>query len=538
MNRNLSRIALAAALALNAAAAAANQQPTGNHNPAYGSSQVQAQLRLNVESDTDVVHFIRDTADPRIITKAYVLKHADPYSIRPYLREMVQATRVDYAAPAGAPENPDYYNIYEKAPTGVECLKYMDGTGMVIVSAEEYRFADHPGGMGIDALVARLDQPGIMNSSGQPKYLYFPKNRPARELQEMVKLVGANVSNDTVELIGGKDKVEYDSALNCLFFNTALYSRKHIEAMLKRYDIPHPEVRLRYTVYELFAENDGRIGADFQAWKNNDGVNFFSTGAIFRDNWANTFAGGLTRGAGWADTSYFNFNPKWNTRYLDFLVSRGRGRIAYSGDLAIQNGSTGVIDKQTGLFLVETAGDTTENPNAGPELEVAGESGFRFLLAATPSITAGATTLKLGVYTRSLTGYLSDGKPRVSTYGKLVDGLPELTTTVMIGNRGTRFFLGGIEKTETVRVSNGIPLLKDLPGLGWLFSTESESTKKSQLVLVAECELVRPDATLPEEARKTIETIRSREPEAGTVNHYGFGQYYLDPAKRPDFNLD
>ena len=32
--------------------------------------------------------------------------------------------------------------------TAVECLKYVDGTGLLIVSAEEYRFSDSVEGMG------------------------------------------------------------------------------------------------------------------------------------------------------------------------------------------------------------------------------------------------------------------------------------------------------------------------------------------------------------------------------------------------------
>src|SRR5574344_1556058 len=88
---------LAALLAVNAAGTLlANQQPTSNTNPAYSQSNVQAQLRVNVREGAEVVHFIRDTNDPKIVTKTYLLKHADPYSIRPYLREMVQALKVDY----------------------------------------------------------------------------------------------------------------------------------------------------------------------------------------------------------------------------------------------------------------------------------------------------------------------------------------------------------------------------------------------------------------------------------------------------------
>ncbi|MDD5663884.1 MAG: hypothetical protein PHT71_06445, partial [Victivallaceae bacterium] len=194
----------------------ANQQPTSNNNPAYGNSKVEAQLRLNIKEGAEVVHFIRDTNDPKVITKTYVLKHADPYSIRPYLREMVQTTRVNYNNATGR-DNTDYYNQYSKdnaaktqkifVNTGIECVKFSDGTGVIMVSAEDYRFKDNENGMGIDSLVAKLDVPNIKNSSGGPKYIYFPARRPANELQTLIKLVGANVSNDTVELIGGKDKV-------------------------------------------------------------------------------------------------------------------------------------------------------------------------------------------------------------------------------------------------------------------------------------------------------------------------------------------
>ena len=46
-----------------------------------------------------------------------------------------------------------------------------------------------------------------------------------------------------------------------------------IAAILKQYDVPNPEILIKFTVYEIYAENDAKIGADFQAWKNNDGMN-------------------------------------------------------------------------------------------------------------------------------------------------------------------------------------------------------------------------------------------------------------------------
>ncbi len=525
-----------AALILTASASVfANQQPTSNDNPAYDRSSVHAQLRLNIRENAETVHFIRDTNDPRIITKTYILKHADPYSIRPYLREMVQALTVDYNNPAGR-VNPYYYNTYSKdnaaktqkifVPAGIECVKFADGTGAVMVSAEEYRFHSSPNGMGIDDLVAALDQPGIMNSSGQPKFIYFPANRSAKELQTMIRLVGANVSNDTVELIGGKDKVEFDPELNCLFFNTALYSRKHIESMLKIYDIPHPEVRLRCTVYELEAENDGMLGLDFQSWKNNNGTKLLQTGANLSRNYNIRDVLTAVRPDGTVNSHFFNFQPEWNTKFLDFLVSKGKAKVLTTGDLAIQNGSTGKLVCSSGVMYAEL----TKIPSRPGEAEHGNavnvrpvNDKFRFELDVTPSITEKASVLKLAVSTRSMIGIASNGTVRTSGWS--------MNQTVMLGSGGSRFYLGGIEKTALVSDSSGIPLLKDIPGLGWVFSTERESTKKTRLVAVAECVTVRPDTKIDPASLRGIELIRGAADRSGEFNRFGYRQLLLDPDR-------
>ena len=60
----------------------------------YDGTRVEAQLLLEVDKNTEVVHFIRDNNDPRVVTKTYVLKNLDAYAFRDYLRQMVQSKRV------------------------------------------------------------------------------------------------------------------------------------------------------------------------------------------------------------------------------------------------------------------------------------------------------------------------------------------------------------------------------------------------------------------------------------------------------------
>lgn len=505
-----------------------------NDTASYMDTQVQAQLRVDLDEKIGEVHFIRDNNDPKVVTKTYLLKHAEPYALRSYLREMVQTKRV-YGS-----------------DTAVECLKFEDGTGVLFVSAEEYRFRDSENGMGIDAIVERLDQPGLLNSSGQPKYVYFPANVPASVLETMVKHVGMNVSGDTVELIGGKDKVKVDPDLNCLFFNTAGYSRKNIEEMLRRYDVPLPEIRIRFRVYELYAENDEKLGVDFQSWKNNDGMDLFSAGGRYRDNWAATYGGTMARPQGSERTSFYHFNPKWNTRYLDFLASRGKAKIAHTGEVTVRQNTTSTLERKTQLFSVDTtvpAPGTKEQPDGsyaqmldsilsafGKESQETGIAidkanqqnvtrdpntyGFTMTVKAS-SITPEAAVLKLTLNNSSLIGYQSSGAPRIQE-GNTV------ATDVMVSTHSNRFVIGGLEKREIVRGSTGIPFLKDIPLLGYLFQVESESTRKSQMVLVAECEYLLPDSALPEEAGEHLDRLRDSLADAGEENRHFFRQYGLD----------
>ncbi|NMD86020.1 hypothetical protein HF882_05420 [Victivallis vadensis] len=507
-----------------------NNAPTAS----YMDSQVQAQLRVDLDRDTDAVHFIRDNNDPRVITKTYLLKHAHPYAVRSLLRDAITTKRVDASY------------------TGVETILFEDGTALLFVSAEEYRFKDHENGMGIDSLVARLDQPGMLNSSGQPKFVYFPANVPAATLMPMIEKVGMNVKDDEAELIGGKDKVKLDPDLNCLFFNTANYSRKNIEEMLRKYDVPLPEIKIKLNVYELYSENDDKLGVDFQAWKNNEGTDFFSVGGRFRDNWAATYGGTMARPQGSERTSFYNFNPKWNTRYLDFLTSKGKAKIAYSGEVTVRQNTTSTLSRTTQIFYTDTTvppDDTQETidnwftrpldnalqalgrESPGNDIRIGKDNqqnvtrapqsfGFTMTVKA-GSIAPEAAILQVSLDNSSLIGYQSSGAPRIQKGNTI-------RNSVMISTKRNEFVIGGLEKREVVRGSTGVPYLKDIPGLGYLFQVESESTRKSQLVVAAQCEYVYPESISPEEYDKLIRSIRTRTADAGGRNHYFFNQYLLD----------
>lgn len=608
--KNMTKFAVAAFAALSAGTLFAGGTAD------YGATHVDARMNFTIKPTTEEVVFVRDNNDPSVYTKTYILKHADPYEVRAILWNIVRARRVG-----------------ESNDTGVQAVKYNDGTGIVMISAEDYRFDDAEGVMGFDTIMKMLDVPKITNASGSAFYVYNPVYRSAAELQDMVASVGAaakeeisgseNVLDDAL-LLDGCDQFVTDPGLNLIFFKTARFSKPTIEKMLKLYDAPYSEVNVKVTVYELYAENDEKLGMDFQAWKDNDGINLLSAGARgvnhFGPDKSLTLA---TRQAGWSDIQYFQFNPKWNTKYIDFLTSKGKGKVLTTSMLTVRGGTTAEISRETQIFTpvtekiedevysaaagMEVVGIPEEmfydittrdgekirinanNPTGqvkinvtrvsnvadtdakytlrikggffsyrvkgslkvvktpkvtaaecffdgydftanspdltvskGNKVNTAASGTFGFRMAVTPGVCGEATNLNVKIENRSLIGYNADGTPRIQR-GAVID------TQFMISNKGTKLVIGGIEKKDVVSVSGGIPILKDLPILGWIFSTESESTKKSQLVVVAE--VVPSKAGVTGDAKKTVDDVNSKVKDAGGWNKVGYRQFLLDPDR-------
>ena len=669
-----------------------NHQPTGSYAP----SNVQAQLKINVADKTKVINVVRNNSDPFVITKAYTLKNADPYAVRSYLEAAVGAKSVN------------------TSPAQVTAVKFSDGVGAILVSAEEYRFSDSENGKGIDGIVASLDRPGLTFFADADAHLYFPRISRASNLRDMLMKVGSSELDPQFAIAPGT--VTVDAELNALVVKANKWNWQDMLAMLKQYDRAIPEFKVTYRVIEIFAENDDRIGVDFQSWKNNEGVDLFSAGVVARRNWGTFFSSAIEKSKN-NRTSYWNFNPKWNTRYLDFMTSIGKAKCLAQGELVVQNRQSSAIQVNTGFFYDRTyytAGAksiaegckeftyTDINPdtilrestskimplhklNAGladagvnafmtkagytmrvmgtqvgtatyydanarktyqtllasglpvsgadgykgipistleaklaelnaqiagiPEAYLPAEikalkasltaainnkvmqplsaeqaailanaqtspltkyltgyvdaegnrysgnyyrenygyvdaapgiihgwlqypmvtDGFQFNLKVTPVITGKAATMKFDLSGNSLLGWNSDGSVRRSK--------SDISTTVQLPYTDQEFVLGGVRKSESVRGNTGLPYLKDLPIIGRLFSTETESIKQSQLVVIAKVEYSRPDSFAGAKIRENLGKIVKGVNKGmnSRVGNMFFGQYGLD-SDRADRN--
>ncbi|HPN84402.1 MAG TPA: hypothetical protein PK821_03600 [Victivallales bacterium] len=603
--------------------------------PAPRGSSIQTQLRIDVDKDVDKLHLISTTNDPDILTKTYILKNADPYEVKPYLRTAVRAERI------------------EGDSTKVEAIKFNDGTGALIVSAEDYRFEKQSdGSMGIDELVESLDKPDLKSSSGKKAFAYFPKYWDANSLAGIIRNVGLNVQGDDFELEGGADTVGVDADLNALLFYCPKYQVKNIKTMLELYDTPTAEVKVRYAVYELDSENDDKLGVDFQAWKNGPGADIFSAAGRFSDGWSGNATSGLPDGTSSGSTKFFKFSPRWNTRYIDFLAANGKANVVTTGEISIMNGIEGRITNIVEIPRIENGDDisnivsadyiTLENQNfvtagagavadsyritastengalvttddfdgsivisrvsdgnrftyfmkvasGGPMILKDGKavtqarcfnlvleqgvqarnlndgsdvantgaavtamptdwvavenwradknmtiyrsatrntvsSSYGFDLSILPSVTELTSTMTITMTNTSLLGFSSDGTARLSA--------SSVNTRMSVPNSGARLVVGGVEKTTVVQSVSKLPWLGDLPGLGWLLSSESQSSKKTRLVAILDCTPVTPDQKLPQSVISASSESEKFAEASAEGNLPGFDQLIIDKEKK------
>ena len=151
--------------------------------------------------------------------------------------------------------------------------------------------------------------------------------------------------------------------------------------------------------------------------------------------------------------------------------------------------------------------------------------GFKFSMEVTPIVTGMASVLPVKVSGVSLLGWNSDGSPRLSQ--------SEFETEIHLGYEARDFVIGGIKRKQIVRSVSGIPFLKDIPVLGWAFSTESESARETELILSVHAEFAKPSDNAPEELRAELKDADDALTHGidHPLTNLGFEQFGLDSDK-------
>ncbi len=158
---------------------------------------------------------------------------------------------------------------------------------------------------------------------------------------------------------------------------------------------------------------------------------------------------------------------------LQLMETESRGKIVSSPKIITQNNEAASITNDQVLSFLTTRAATAEQ-SATTELESLTAS---LSLKVTPRVTNdGSINMKVDI----TKGSFSPQETQTSVPPKTTN---KISTNVLVDN-GSTIVIGGIHTTTTSEVESGIPFLKDLPLIGWLFrSAYNPASKKAELVV-------------------------------------------------------
>jgi type IV pilus assembly protein PilQ len=156
---------------------------------------------------------------------------------------------------------------------------------------------------------------------------------------------------------------------------------------------------------------------------------------------------------------------------LNMMEFESKGKIISSPKVITQNKKAATIQStDTTSFVQSTV-------SQGVVTNTFAQASAQLSLAVTPQVTNDGS-ISMAV-TISKTGFL----------GRIADNAPpdtlrnNIDTNVLVEN-GSTMVLGGLYKTQESQSHSGLPFLKDLPLIGWLFRTPyNPSQTKSELII-------------------------------------------------------
>ncbi|HBQ20948.1 MAG: type II secretion system protein GspD [Deltaproteobacteria bacterium GWA2_38_16] len=370
-------------------------------------------------------------------------------------------------------------------------------TNSIIVKANEQ------GIIKIKELISKLDT----NVGGGGKiHVYYLQNSDAEKMAQILSQLVGGKSGGSPRMgmpgmpsmgpvdFEGEIKITGDKETNSLVITASLQDYNTLKGVIGKLDIPRKQVYVEAYILEVNVNKNKALGISYTA-----GVP------------APGFKNGLV--GGFAGTS-----PNSMEVILDptKLMSPGSGVIGFvtqgSTQITLPNGEKKSIPNATALIRA-LASDANSNLLSAPQILALDNVESVFEASEKIPTSSGTSTSSNGVIQQNITrepiGLMLKIKPQINETSELVrleidQSIEDISnrkppsdiagqtfastkramkTTVLIKDQDT-VVIGGLLRDNINETSSKIPLLGDIPILGWLFKSASKETVKTNLLLL------------------------------------------------------
>ncbi len=351
------------------------------------------------------------------------------------------------------------------------------------------------GRLRIRTLISHLDTPLADEGNTRVIYLHYAQ---AKDLVKILSGVSASVEQRQKAKGGAAAArkasvdIQADENTNALIITAPPTVFKSLESVVRRLDIRRAQVLIESVIAEVQANIDNKLGVEWIIDSTPGGngpvgaSNFGQITAIGQavaNNSLPALGNGLTLGIGRFNSSNINF-----AAIIHALKGDAATNILSTPTLiTLDNEEASIVVGQevpfiTGSFTSTGTSSTPTNP-----FQTINRKNVGLSLKVTPQINEGnAISLSIDQSIDSLSA------SSISAVD-LVTNTRAIKTTILVED-GQLIVLGGLIREDLKDTVNKVPLLGDLPLVGWLFKSKSSTKEKTNLMVFLRPTIIRDSA--------------------------------------------
>jgi general secretion pathway protein D len=384
-----------------------------------------------------------------------------------------------------------------------------EGVGMKVVADERSNSVlvagDEAQRLRIRALVAHLDTPLASGGDTRVRYLHYADaEKLAPKLKEQITGIAQAAAGATGGAQGTTPTAQAeknamvwaDPTNNALIITAPPKIMRAVMDIIDKLDIRRPQVLVEAIIADIDFDKDSELGVNWAAFANGSNVPaaaFVSpvggtsivdlAGAIENpSNVSDTLLNGTTLGIGKVNGNGLNFAAILRAIRSD----TDDNVIATPSAVTMDNQEAELKVAQEVPFITGqyTSGTAVTGGQVNPFQTIQREE-VGTILKITPTISAEGTSLMLKI---SIESSSLGAKPAGAV--DLVTNKRTVTTTVMIEDGGI-VVLGGLIEDDTTKAESRVPGLGNIPIIGLLFKTRSETNSKQNLMIFLRPKILR-----------------------------------------------
>jgi len=276
---------------------------------------------------------------------------------------------------------------------------------------------------------------------------------------EVFKLEFANAAElkaSLAEMLTNRGKLQTDSRTNSLIVSDIRLNVEKIGSMARELDDRTQQVEIVSKLVDVSADDSKNLG-----------ISWSLTNVSLGDVTGGAAVTAPTPGA--VGALRIGTVQSWGQldMLLDALARSKRANIVSNPNITTVNNREAkiLVGSKIPLIVADEAGNAiTQLTTVGIQMRV------------TPHVNSDKTI------TLDLHPEVSELSSQATVQGGVIINTSEADTRVVVNDSETAI-IGGLMRDVSSEVKTGIPVLQDIPGLGWLFRTSNKSTDKRELII-------------------------------------------------------